>query len=682
MRIIPFLISITITIGLVFVLNTRWGAIPELGKFLSPQTGFWQSAEGTKDELDENLHFNGLKGQVSVFLDERLVPHVFAQHDEDAYFVQGFLHAKYRLWQMDLNARAAAGRLSEVLNNASLENFDRLQRRTGMVYAAENMLAEVKKDAFSQKVLDAYTAGVNSYIGSLTASSLPLEFKLLGYKPEPWTNLKSALFVKLMSADLAGLGYARDLAFTNEKSIFSASEMALLYPQVDDSLQPIIPAGTMYAAASKIATPPATVDSLYYNSDTTLNPVKVPKFTDIQGSNNWAVSGSKTASGAPILCNDPHLRLELPSIWYEMQLHTPTMNVYGATFAAIPGIVIGFNENIAFGMTNAGRDVIDFFRIRFKDDTRREYWYNNAWQQCKMRIEKIKKANGDVVTDSVAYTVFGPVVYDKTFTNGDSTINGALAMRWTAHEPSNELLVWIKLDRAKNHTDYSEALTHFSTPGQNFVFAAKNGDIALQQQGAFPLRWKDQGVYVMPGEDSSYNWQGWIPKAENPQALNPAQGFLQSANQRAVDSTYPYFIPGDYFTPRGVAVHEKLASMQGITVDDMKRLQNDTYSTLAADAVPFLLQHVDAGNLTAAEMEYLDELKRWNYNVTAESKAPTIYQAWFDSLEKAVWTDELTAVNKTVEWPAEQTLFEAIKRDSAFRFIDNRNTPQTETLNE
>jgi penicillin amidase len=682
MRVVPFIISTVVTVALVFALNKRWGAIPELGRFLSPQTGFWQNAEGDGENMDEQLSFKNLKGKVSVYLDERLVPHVFAEQDEDVYFVQGYIHARYRLWQMDFQSRAASGRLSEVLNDARLLNYDKLQRRMGMVFAAENMLTEIAKDPLSQQVLDAYTAGVNAYMATLTESSLPLEFKLLGYKPEAWSNLKSALFVKLMSADLAGMGYARDLPFTNEKAFFPLEEMKLLYPEVSDSSKPIIPKGTPFNAPTQIALTPATVDSLYYGNDTTVNPVQVPKVTNIKGSNNWAVSGSKTASGAPILCNDPHLGLTLPSIWFEMQLHTPTMNAYGVTFPSIPGVVIGYNDDVAFGVTNAGRDVIDYYRIKFRDDSRREYWYNGAWQPCKTRVEQIKKINGDVVIDSVAYTVFGPVIYDKTFNNGDSTINTALALRWTAHDPSNELAVWMKLDRAKNYVDYEEAIANMSTPGQNFVFAAKNGDIAIRQQGRFPLRWPGQGLYVMPGVDSSYAWQGWIPQQENPHILNPAEGFVQSANQRAVDSTYPYFIPGDYITPRGVAVYDYLSRMQNITVDDMKRMQNDVYSTLAADAVPFFLQHIDENYLNEGELSFLTELKNWDFNMTATAKAPTIYHAWFDSLEKQIWADEFTRIQKTVEYPDEQTLFENLKRDSLFRFIDNISTPQTETLNQ
>lgn len=682
MRIIPFVTGVVITGLLIFALNKRWGSIPALGKFLSPQTGFWQAAESDGEDLNEDLQLAGVKGKVTVYLDERLVPHVFAEKDDDAYFVQGYLHAKYRLWQMDFQTRYAAGRLSEVLNNPQLLNIDRMQRRTGMVWAAENMVGEMEKDPTTKTMLDAYTAGVNSYINGLTEATLPLEFKLLGYKPEPWNNVKIALFVKLMSADLAGLSYARDLQFTNMKSVFSLKDMNLLFPQLGDSTQPIVPSGTPFTASASVPLPPSTVDSLYYNNDTTINPVQLPKPVDIKGSNNWAVSGSRTESGAPILCNDPHLRLSLPSIWYEMQIHTPTMNAYGVTFPSIPGIVIGFNDNIAFGFTNAGRDVIDYYRIRFKDESRKEYWYNGDWQPCEMRIEEIKKADGSLFNDTVAYTVFGPVLYDRTFNNGDSTITTALAMRWTAHDPSNEALMWYKLDRATNYADYADAIKSYSTPGQNMLFASKTGDIAIWQQGKFPLRWKDQGLYVMPGEDSNYLWKGWIPQEDNPHAVNPAQGFLQSANQRPVDSTYPYFIPGDYFAPRGVSVYNHLANMQNVTPQDMMKLQTDMYSTFAADAVPFFLKHLDENYLNDAELKYLDEIKRWDFGMTAESKGATIYQTWFDSLEKIIWSDELSQVKKTITYPSEQTLFENLAKDSAFHFIDNINTPQVETLNQ
>lgn len=680
MRIVPFLISTVVAAALIFALNKRWGSVPALGQFLSPQSGIWQTADAEGESLDEELAFAGLKGAVEVYLDERLVPHVFASHDEDAYFVQGYLHAKYRLWQMDFQTRYAAGRLSEVLANEQLVNVDRLQRRMGMVFAAERMLQEAEKDPTTKAVLDAYTAGVNSYIKNLSEASLPFEFKLLGYRPEPWSNLKIALFAKLIAADLAGLGLARDLPFTNMKSVLSLQDMAALFPQVPDSTQPIIPKGTVFTASAAIPQPPASVDSLYYENDTTVNPVRVPKPVDINGSNNWAVSGSKTASGAPILCNDPHLRLSLPSIWFEMQLHTPTTNVYGATFPCAPGVLIGFNDSIAFGVTNAQRDVIDYYRIRFKDESRREYWYNGRWQACEMKVEQIKKTDGSVLTDTVAYTVFGPVIYDRTFNNGDSTITTALAIRWAAHDSSNELLGIYRLNRATNYAEYAEAIKPFYVPGQNFLFAAKNGDIAITQQGRFPLRWPGQGLYVLPGEDSAYGWKGWIPQQDNPHALNPPQGFLQSANQRPVDGSYPYFIPGDYIETRGLSAYRQLDTAQRITPQQMMRLQNDVYSPLAAMVVPFLFKHLDQEYLNGEEQKLAADVRNWNFQVTASSTAATVYQTWFDSLEKAIWTDEFARIGKAITYPSEQTLFENLVRDSAFRFIDNINTPEIETL--
>ncbi|MBD0332957.1 MAG: penicillin acylase family protein, partial [Chitinophagaceae bacterium] len=536
MRIVPFIISTSITLFLIFGLDNKWGPIPPLGKFLSPQHGFWQSAEPADEDFNENLTFRNLKGKVNVYLDERLVPHVFAQYDEDAFFVQGYIHAKFRLWQMEFQTMAAAGRISEILgNDIRFIHFDREQRRLGMVYGAENALKEMEKDLQTKSAADAYTAGVNAYINSLTEDKLPVEYKLLDYKPELWSNLKTALFLKQMTKTLAG--YETDLEFTNAKSAFSTEEIKELFPQMHDSLVPIIPKGTVFSKPGITPVKPASADSLYFKHDTTLHVKEYNKPSKINGSNNWAVSGQKTKSGAPILCNDPHLGLTLPSIWFEMQIATPTMNVYGATFPGSPSVIIGFNDSIAFGFTNAQRDVKDYYSIRFKDASKQYYWFNGSWRPTHLRIEQIKVRGGATVYDTIAYTVFGPVMYDESFTN-DYVGNKAIAVRWTAHDPSNELLMWLKLNQAKNYEDYVEAIRTFVAPGQNMLFASTAGDIALWQQAKFPARWEGQGLYLMPGDDTSYMWQGFIPQQENPYIINPASGFIQSANQRPVDSTY------------------------------------------------------------------------------------------------------------------------------------------------
>jgi len=679
MRIVPFIIGTVITIALVFALNKKWGSIPPIGKFLSPQQGFWQNAEAADCDRNENLSFKSLQGKVSVYLDDRLVPHVFAENNEDAYFVQGYLHAKYRLFQMELQTFAAAGRISEHLgNDPRFINFDREQRRSGMVYGAEKALKAFESDPVSKKVCDAYTAGVNAYINSLSESSLPLEYKLLDFKPEPWSNLKIALFLKQMSKTLAG--YDNDLQNTLSKPKLSFDDLMQLDKQVPDSLIPIIPKGTAFDAPGITPVKPANADSLYFEKKDTAKVIEYTKPNPINGSNNWAVSGKKTKSGAPIICNDPHLELTFPSVWYEMQITTPEVNVYGVTFPGSPNVIIGFNDNIAWGVTNAQRDVKDYYEIQFKDETRKEYMYNGEWKETEFRIDTIRVRGAADIYDSVAYTVFGPVIYDRTFSK-ELSRNKAIALRWTAHDESNEGMTFYKLNRAKNYDEYLEAIKTYQTPGQNFVFASKQGDIALWQQGKFPARWYGQGMYLMPGIDSSYQWQGFIPQSENPHA-HLDSGFLESANQRPVDSTYPYFIPGNYITPRGITIARKLSRMEGITVDHLKRLQNDYYSVVADGMRNIFLKYVRENDLNDDAKKYLTMVKDWNLYTTPNSTATTVYQTWFDSLKVAIWKDEWQRDSLAMPFPAEETLLEWINKDSAFKYVDNVNTQQKETISD
>lgn len=679
MRIAPFAISAVVTAGLIFLFNRPIGPLPmALGKFISPQHGFWQNAEPANTSFDADLSFPELNGKAEVYFDERLVPHVFAENDEDLYFIQGYLHAKFRLFQMDLQTKAAAGRASEIAGKKAI-NFDKEQRRLGMVYAAENALKEIEKDPVSKKMFDAYTNGINAYIASLKEAEMPVEYKLLDFKPEKWTNLRTALLLKMMAKMLSS-GTENDLANTNAKAAFTPDELKMLYPQVQDSLLPIVPKGTPFDKPGIVPVKPATADSLYLADKKTIAETEISKPDINNGSNNWVVAGSKTQSGVPILCNDPHLELSLPSIWYEMQLKTPTSNTYGVSLPGSPFIIIGFNDSIAWGVTNAQRDVKDYYEIKFKDHTKREYWFDGKWQQSRLQIEEIKVKGGTTVYDTVAYTVFGPVMFDASHPE-DAMISGKnLAVRWVAHDPSNEGITFYKLNRAKNYDDYTEAIKSFECPGQNFVFASKSGDIAIWQQGKFPARWNKQGLYVMPGEDSNYMWQGFIPQTENPHAKNPARGYLQSANQRPVDSAYPYFIPGSYITPRGITIDNKLASMSGITTADMMALQNNYFNTLAEDARPVMLSFIRENELSAGEKKYLDIFKSWDLMASPDSKGQTIYQNWWDSLEMEIYKDEVVKIKLPTPAPDEQTLMEMLKKDTAISFIDNINTLQKETL--
>ena len=680
MRIIPFVIFGVVTTALIIILNSTLLTPAPLGKLLAPQNGIWQNAEPVDHDYSADLSFKQLKGKVDVYFDERLVPHVFAEQENDAFFVQGYLHAKFRLWQMEFQTFAAAGRISELIGKKqAVLGFDRNMRRLGMVYAAENSLKEVEKDPATLLECDNYTAGVNAYIESLNESTLPLEYKIMGYYPEKWTNLKTALFLKYMSLDLAG--GENDFEYTNAKSVFSSGDFNKIYPVIMDSLDPIVPKGTAFAKPGIELKIPATADSLYFDTKDSTT-IQEQKPDPNNGSNNWAVNGSKTKSGYPILCNDPHLGLNLPSLWYEMQISTPTYNAYGATFPGAPAIIIGFNDSCAFGFTNAMRDVRDYYEVKFKDDSRKEYWFNNEWQKTTFRIEKIKIKDAPDFLDTVAYTNIGPVMYDKSYSGGRETNNKYYAVRWKAHDASNELKMFTLLDKAKNYDDYLEAIKYLHTPGQNCLFASKSGDIAIWDQGEFPAKWKRQGDFVMPGTDSSYFWQAMIPQDENPHLVNPERGFVSSANQLPADTSYPYYLGGSYPPYRGLEINRRLSAMNNSTPEDMMKLQTDDYNVFAEMALPVLVKNMEVLKLSNNELKYFDILKTWNLRNEVNSKGATLFVLTWDSLENKVWNDEFLKTNLQLMVPHESTLLENILKDSSFKFLDDINTSQKETLND
>lgn len=675
MRLIPFSICAVLTVALIFIFNTKMLLPAPLGKLLSPQHGVWQNAEAADEDFSADLSFDNLKGKTDVYFDDRLVPHVFAEVETDAYFIQGYLHAKFRLWQMDLQTLSAAGRASEAVGDIALTH-DREFRRLGMVYAAENSLKVMEADPQTKAICDAYTAGVNAWITSLTESSLPIEYKLIGFRPELWSNLKTALFLKYMSYDLAA--HETDFEMTNARQFFNIEDFNLLYPAFQDSLDPIIPKGTPFSSPVMQVSQPASADSVYFKSVVTVEEAQKPDREN--GSNNWAVGGTKTASGAPILCNDPHLGLNLPSLWYEMQISTPAFNAYGASFPGAPNVIIGYNDSVAFGFTNGGRDVRDYYEIQFKDDSRQEYWFDGQWKQTEFRFEEIKITGKSSFMDTVAYTVFGPVMYDKSFAGKRTGNQKNYAVRWKAHDPSNELLIFNKLNHAKNYADYQEAVLNLHTPGLNVVFASKTGDIAIRTQGEWPAKWKGQGDFVMPGTDSSYMWKGMIPDSETPFQYNPERGFVSSANQRPVDSTYPYYLGREYPTPRGLIVNRKLAAMQQITPQTMMAMQTDNYNVFAEMARPIFLKNINTAALSAEENEYFSLLQNWDLCNDVNSTGATVFVLTWNEFKPVVFDDEFANAPQPIQKPMESTLLEAVLRDSAYKFLDNIKTPQQETL--
>ncbi len=690
MRIIPFSICLVITAGLIIILNKEWQigdkSLPPIGKFVSPQHGFWQNADPTDKDFNADIKSPTLKDRGEVYFDDRMVPHVFANNEADAYYIQGYLHAKFRLWQMEFETYAAAGRISELIGEKAV-NYDRERRRLGMVSAAEKAVAEMEKDSITKAQCDSYTAGVNAYLENMKQSELPVEYKLLNYQPEKWSNLKTALFLKFMTYDLAG--YENDFEYTNARSVFGLKDFELMYPIGQDSLDPIVPKGTVYAKPKLEVKIPVSADSLYFNKNDSAE-ILHDKPNKENGSNNWAVSGKKTKSGKPILCSDPHLGLNFPSIWYEMQISTPEFSAYGVSCPASPGILIGFNDSIAFGETNAERDVRDYYEIKFHDESMKEYWFNGEWKQTDFRYEHIAVKNKPEVIDTIAYTVFGPVMYDKKFRGarkdgmpGDRTDGKYYAVRWKGNDPSNELMAFNRLDHAKNYKEYSEAIKWMHTPGQNFVFASKNGDVAIWDQGEFPAKWKHQGEFIMPGIDSTYLWQGNIPQDENPHLINPERGFVSSANQLPADpAAYPYYLGGSFPPYRGLIINRFLSKMENISPDDMKKLQTENYNVFAEMAVPLFLKYVKTESFNEQEKKYFGLLKSWNLRDDIGEQGATVFTEAWDYFEKEVWYDDMTKTTLPMVHPVESVLLEALLKDTAFKFLDDIRTPQKETLSD
>ncbi len=678
MRFILLFITASITTALCFLLDSTILFQVPIGRLLSPQEGIWQNAESVNEDFSESIHLPQLKGRTTVYFDDRLVPHVFADNPTDLYFVQGFLHAKFRLWQMELQTLSAAGRASEVVGEVALSH-DREFRRLGMVYAAENSLAAMEQDPETKSTCDAYTAGVNAYIHTLTRSSLPIEYKLLNCEPEKWSNFKTALFLKYMSYTLSG--YDNDFEMTNAKSYFKKSDFDKLFPYYQDSTLPIIQKGTVFENPSFTPQQPAFADSIYFNflqSANSVSPYTMPDKSN--GSNNWALAPKRTKSGAPILCNDPHLALNLPSLWYEMQLSSPENNVYGVSFPGAPSIIIGFNNSCSFGFTNAGRDVKDYYEIKFKDASKSLYWFDSAWHNTQLRIERIKIKGKPDFVDTVAYTVFGPVIYDNSFGGKMKISEKNYAVKWAAHDSSNELKLFCLLDRVKNHDEYVQASTWLKNPGQNIVFASKNGDIAMRVAGRFPVKWKGQGDFVMPGFDSSYMWHEDIPSQYTPFQYNPDTGYVSSANQRPVDSTYPYYIGRDYPPYRGFYLNKRLAEMREATIAQMMALQTDNLNIFASMALPMFAKNISKELLTEKEKQQFSILLKWNCKDDPASTEATLFELLWKNFSDTILNDEFSKAPNFTKRPYESNLLEAILKDSTFSFIDNIHTTEVETL--
>ncbi len=569
------------------------------------------------------VRLNGLKGPVEVIRDRWGVPHIYADSVEDLFFAQGYVHAQDRPWQMELQRRAGSGRLSEVLGEAALE-FDRFFRVLSLHRAAQ---AEIEAlDDESRCVLEAYAAGVNACLAARKGRP-SLEFSLLRFRPEAWQLADSFCWAKVMAWNLGG-NWESELIRARLATRLGADQAADLEPRYPAD-NPAIVAGP---GLPKGARPPPNgwgspalrealeqVAALFAAGPAAAKPGGPPPLVQAAGgSNQWVVTGARSATGRPLLANDTHLQLQIPALWHQIHLVGGGYNVTGVSLPGMPGVVIGHNERCAWGLTTAWQDVQDLYIEKLNPANPHQYECQGQWVDAQVFREEIHvKGRREPVVQEVVVTRHGPIISPLV---GEET---PLALRWVALEPGNLLRSVLRYNRARDWDEFRAALGDWSTPAHNFVYADVEGNIGFLQAGWLPLRARGYGLAPVPGWTDEYEWQGYLPLDELPQAYNPEGDWLAAANNLVVDAHYPYFLSADLENPcRASRVVALVTAKMGLTADDFAHFQRDTYS---AQAERFALHLQALEPRSDLERRALAYLTHWDYRLGLDSVAASLY---------------------------------------------------------
>jgi len=627
-------------------------------------------------EIDGTVRVAGLSAPIEIIRDADAIPHIVAATKLDGLFGLGYAHAQDRLWQMEFQRRIGHGRLSEVLGTATLPQ-DRFLRTVGFGRAARSAWASMPEWAKQQ--VNAYVSGVNAFITTHHGSALPPEFTLLRFEPEPWTGEDVVVWVKMMAWDLSG-NYSFELLRHDLLVAVGAERMnQLMPPYAADGLS-ILPRLEETGEAGKAggldrkstyrthqAYPPylahpshlPTSWSRAFTSSVSGDP-RVRDFltgasTEGLGSNNWVMDGTLTASGKPLLANDPHLGTRLPSTWYLAHISAGDFEVIGGTFPGTPAIALGRNQSIAWGATNVAADVEDLY-VEHLDAAGTHYEFRGTQEPVTVVPETIVVKGAAPVVLNVRITRHGPLVSDAiNANNADSKTSPKppavepLAFRWTALDADDgTLAAFLKVNEARNWTEFTEALSGYVAPSQNFVFADTDGHIGYYAPGHIPIRASGDGSRPADGWTGDAEWTGWVPFDELPHVFDPPEHVIVTANHRPAPASYRYNLGLEWTEPyRAQRIADLLAgstrpglhTTPRFTPDDFARIQADTVSLHAKALLPLLLAHSRA--LDPRDRPALDRLRQWNFDATADSAATAIFQAWFLHLTPALVADEL-----------------------------------------
>ncbi len=664
--------------GALYVGRAGAGPLPPLGTLLDPVHGAWSAA--TYADLPDSAvsAIPSLSDRVEVRYDSRGVPHIFAATEEDAMRALGFVVARDRLFQMELQARAGAGTLTELVGPAAIP-ADSEARHLGLPWGAEQGLASFPADSKGRRFLEAYAEGVNAWIDQASPDEWPVEYKLLGRRPARWSPVSSLHLYSRMGFTLAYMNGERDRLAA--KALVGEAAARALFPLHTPVQEPIQPNGGDAPRTDPLVLPPPGATDSAALALVPLLPRGVrdddAEVSRSFASNNWAVSPARSRSGHALLAGDPHLGLTLPSIWYEAHLVVPgQLDVYGVTIPGTPGIVMGFSRNVAWSTTNTGADVLDYYRETLDDQARpTRYLLDGVWKPLERRQEEYRGKGGEILrVDTVRYTHRGPL---------QRLGNEWVSMRWTVNEPSDLAAAYSNAARATTAMEFLDAYARdFFAPAQNAIVADRAGNIAIRSTGHYPLRPAGHdGLAILDGSTSASDWTGYWPVAQYPQALNPAQGYLASANQEPIDSrhTPAYFGYDAAFEPwRALQINRLLRQNASVTLDDMRRYQTDPGSVRADWFVAYLrhaarvaaARGAGSASLTAAD----SLLGAWDRRYTVGNDGALLFETALGMSVRRTW-DELVPPGDSlrVATPS-SSVFLALMADSASPWWDRRST--------
>ena len=609
---------------------------------LTAGSGYW-AITASHPQISGTLSLKGLRARVEIVRDPLGVPHIYAANVNDLFFAQGYVQAQDRLWQMEYNRRIGHGTLSDIFGAATIKQ-DRFLRTLGLGRSARADIAAMDADA--KHTLQMYANGVNAFINT-HRNNLPLEFTILGFKPAPWEPVDTVAWGKVMAYNLGG-NYDTELlrALLIEK-LGAAQAQELLPPYPATGPFTIPPEAKTYR--SQIPNAPAEIQM------PRLGAVDLAAIAELDatlglrgdgvGSNNWVIDGAKSATGKPILANDPHLGIQMPSIWYAVGLHcvpvsaTCPYNVAGFTFPGVPGVVIGRNERIAWGVTNAAPDVQDFFVEELNPQNPNQYKFAGTWQDLQVVEEPIKVKGVVSETLKVQITRHGPIMTPVI------SATQPLALQWTALRERSRLFESVlALDRAQTWDEFRTALRLWDAPAQNFVYADVAGNIGYQLPGNIPLRVKGNGTVPVPGS-GEYEWAGYIPFDELPFVVNPPTHMIASANQQIVPNTYKYLITQDWGAPyRQQRIVDLLQTKDKLSLDDIQAIQGDVYSLPLVTLQRWIVALQPEGFL---QQRALEQVKNWDGRLTTENVGGTIVEATYQRLLANLFAEKLGAAYVT-----------------------------------